>query len=332
VGCTCVQSYNAPGNVQYSNAQIQSLWVQAGGNPQAAAIAAAIAIHESGGNTTATCVNGGSGCSCNGCVDRGLWQIDSVHGAQSTYDPMGNARAAVSISGNGTNWSAWGNDYNIVTSQGVPPYNPDNSAPINATNAAAGQGAITTALTWNPNTWLNPFNWFGGLFSGNDPIDAYIGKTIQGLVIAILNPVINAVAGIGGVLAGGTMVLFGVFVVVSNTRTGQEAERTAGRAVEAGVSLYGPETRAATQYVGQTGQVTTVSQQRRQAGAVRLGGRRIQYRPGRVQTTVTRPREAGPEQAQRLREAQRIRGTRQVINDEARSHVSGYQRRGPIHR
>ena len=40
-------------------------------------------------------------------LDRGYWQVNSIWGALSTYDPAGNARAAVQISGDGTNWSPW---------------------------------------------------------------------------------------------------------------------------------------------------------------------------------------------------------------------------------
>ena len=39
--------------------------------------------------------------------ERGYWQINLNHGALSTYDPLGNAKAAVIISDNGTNWNPW---------------------------------------------------------------------------------------------------------------------------------------------------------------------------------------------------------------------------------
>ena len=39
--------------------------------------------------------------------ERGYWQINPVNGSLSTYDPYGNARAAVIMSGNGINWSPW---------------------------------------------------------------------------------------------------------------------------------------------------------------------------------------------------------------------------------
>lgn len=82
-------------------AGLEKLWEQAGGSPGAAFTAAEIAMAESGGRQYATDTNGGRS------TDRGYWQINSVHGAQSTYDAYGNARAAVQISRDGTDWSPW---------------------------------------------------------------------------------------------------------------------------------------------------------------------------------------------------------------------------------
>lgn len=76
---------------------LESLWRAAGGNPGSAFIAAEIAMAESGGNQFAT---GPAG-------ERGYWQIHPDHGVLSTYNAYGNARAAVIISGNGSNWSPW---------------------------------------------------------------------------------------------------------------------------------------------------------------------------------------------------------------------------------
>lgn len=86
---------------QYSYAQLKSLWTQQGGNPLYADLAAAVAMAESGGRSDATNRN------TNGSIDRGLWQINTVHGALSTNDPIANAKAAVKISSNGKNWSPW---------------------------------------------------------------------------------------------------------------------------------------------------------------------------------------------------------------------------------
>lgn len=85
----------------YTRQQLQDLWVQAGGNPAYASMASAVALAESGGNPNSSNTNR------NGTIDRGLWQINSIHGSLSTFDVMGNARAAVSISKNGTNWRPW---------------------------------------------------------------------------------------------------------------------------------------------------------------------------------------------------------------------------------
>ena len=71
--------------------------MNAGGSPAAEVTAASIAMAESGGNQFATGTVG----------ERGYWQINPVNGALSTYDPYGNARAAVVMSADGANWSPW---------------------------------------------------------------------------------------------------------------------------------------------------------------------------------------------------------------------------------
>jgi len=76
---------------------LESLWRDAGGSPSAAFIAAEIATAESGGNQYAT---GAAG-------ERGYWQINPDHGSLSTYNPIGNAKAAIILSYDGTNWDAW---------------------------------------------------------------------------------------------------------------------------------------------------------------------------------------------------------------------------------
>jgi LysM repeat protein len=76
---------------------LEALWREAGGSPAAEVTAASIAMAESGGNEFATGTVG----------ERGYWQINPVNGDLSTYDPYGNARAAVILSADGTNWSPW---------------------------------------------------------------------------------------------------------------------------------------------------------------------------------------------------------------------------------
>lgn len=86
---------------QYSYYGLERLWLAAGGRYSARRTAACIAERESRGRTWSTGAVG----------ERGLWQIHPSHGYLSTYFPLGNARAAVIISRNGTDWSAWTTRY-----------------------------------------------------------------------------------------------------------------------------------------------------------------------------------------------------------------------------
>ena len=81
----------------YSCSGLESLWEQAGGSAGEAVMAASIAMAESGGNPNAISPTN----------DDGLWQINGSHGAEATLNPLGNAEAAVSISGNGSSWGPW---------------------------------------------------------------------------------------------------------------------------------------------------------------------------------------------------------------------------------
>jgi hypothetical protein len=96
---TSAAAMPAPGTLSCQG--LEALWESAGGSSGTAFMAAEIARAESGGRQYATDNN------TNGSVDRGYWQINSIHGALSTYDPAGNARAAVQLSGDGTDWSPW---------------------------------------------------------------------------------------------------------------------------------------------------------------------------------------------------------------------------------
>jgi Lysozyme like domain len=92
---------SAPRGGTLSCSGLEALWESAGGSHGAAFMAAEIAQAESSGQQYAALTDG------NGTVDRGYWQINSIHGNLSTFDAAGNARAAVQLSGNGTDWSPW---------------------------------------------------------------------------------------------------------------------------------------------------------------------------------------------------------------------------------
>jgi LysM repeat protein len=77
---------------------LEALWEAAGGSHAEAYIAAEIAMAESGGRQYAVSPTN----------DYGYWQINGGHGpALATFNPIGNARAAIAISSNGSDWNPW---------------------------------------------------------------------------------------------------------------------------------------------------------------------------------------------------------------------------------
>jgi hypothetical protein len=115
--------------VAYSFAQLEGLWIQAGGNRTIAPVMAAIALAESRGDPNAT---GAAG-------EKGLWQIlPRVWGSLATYDPLGNARGAVHIL-HAQGLTAW-----TTYTNGAYKHFLSSAAPQNAPTGT-GQGSGTTA-------------------------------------------------------------------------------------------------------------------------------------------------------------------------------------------
>lgn len=87
----------------YTPDQLLSLWTANGGNPLYATVAASFALAESGGDSNAI----------SSTDDYGLWQINrsNFNGlgivAFMATDPDTNARAAITLSSNGTDWGDW---------------------------------------------------------------------------------------------------------------------------------------------------------------------------------------------------------------------------------
>jgi LysM repeat protein len=94
-GTKIIQS--APQGGRYSCAALENLWEQAGGSPAHALMAAEIARAESAGNPNAISPTS----------DYGLWQINTVNGSLATLNPYQNARSAIILSHDGTNWNPW---------------------------------------------------------------------------------------------------------------------------------------------------------------------------------------------------------------------------------
>jgi LysM repeat protein len=76
---------------------LEELWTAAGGNQADAFMAAEIAMAESGGNQYALSPTD----------DYGYWQINASNGALATFNAYGNARSAITLSDDGSNWNAW---------------------------------------------------------------------------------------------------------------------------------------------------------------------------------------------------------------------------------
>jgi LysM repeat protein len=81
----------------YSCSGLEELWEQEGGSPAAAFMAAEIAMAESGGDPSAISPTD----------DFGLWQINGSNGSLATLNPFQNAKSAITLSDNGTDWNPW---------------------------------------------------------------------------------------------------------------------------------------------------------------------------------------------------------------------------------
>jgi LysM repeat protein len=81
----------------YSCSALEQEWEAAGGSAAHAFMAAEIAMAESGGNPNAISPTD----------DFGLWQINGSNGALATLNAFQNAKSAIILSDDGTNWGAW---------------------------------------------------------------------------------------------------------------------------------------------------------------------------------------------------------------------------------
>jgi Lysozyme like domain len=139
----------------YTYSQLEQMWVNAGGSSALAPVMAAIALAESGGSSTAVNYN------TNGTIDRGLWQINSIWGNLSTFDPTANAVSAVKVYQQ-QGLTAWAT-YN----SGV--YKQFDQGASGASVTSDTSSAASTPSSPNPGTSLNPaeaLQNIGSLFHG----------------------------------------------------------------------------------------------------------------------------------------------------------------------
>jgi hypothetical protein len=154
--------------INYTHADLEELWTLAGGLPQFADTAAAIAQAESGG-----CLYAKAGPNddrpVKTCTYRytttensyGLWQINRrahpSYSAASLYTPLGNAEAAVAVASGGTNFDPWttytdGAYKTYLTSPGSTTPPPGKVAPPPQVDAQK-QRQVAAAWTRLMRTW-----------------------------------------------------------------------------------------------------------------------------------------------------------------------------------
>lgn len=184
--------------------QLEELWVMAGGSKAEAGMAAAIALAESGGDP------GAEGHNTNGTIDRGLWQINSVHGALSTTNVLDNARAAVKIQSESRGWEAW-TTYKTGAYGAFLPFKRNGLTPAQEKPLSKHEA-------------LEPQSGLFGIVEGKVPGFSKEGKTEEKLEHGLEHPggwVGELLSGFGklaitGVLliAGAVLVVYGIMVAV----------------------------------------------------------------------------------------------------------------------
>lgn len=187
----------------YTFKQLQDLWILYGGPPEVANVAAAIAIGESGGRTDATANEP------DGSVSRGLWQINSVHGADSSYDVATNVRAAIKLyksKGTFTDWTVFNKGIykqflngTTDTSGGATgvdlPFGIPN--PLDALRDIADKiGTIIKAGEWFAD--VHNIIRIAQVISGIGMIFVGLVMLNQSLIVKVVEPVVKTVATVKG--------------------------------------------------------------------------------------------------------------------------------------
>lgn len=212
---------------KYSFADLIDLWVKAGGSMLYAPVAAAIAMAESGGVVDAINAN-----NSNGSIDRGLWQINSIHGKQSTTDPVNNAKAAVAISKGGTDWRpwcvAWSNGRCGGSYMGA-------GAPVLKHLPAGNNSVGNVPIAGNRPATIPGVPGPGG-FVGSLVEALYGGasNTVEGMkqqVTLMIQSLIRAGGYMMLVFTGAAMMIVGLVLLILNTRA---VRRVAGFAADVG--------------------------------------------------------------------------------------------------
>jgi hypothetical protein len=202
-----------PNSIQhYTFAQLEALWIQAGGDRASAPVMAAIALAESSGNPAA--INDKNS---DGSVDRGLWQINSSNvNSVSMFNPTENAKEAVKIK-NSQGLKAWvtytSGEYRKFLGSAAP----DNNLPSGSTSTATPADSLT------------------------GDIGSAIGQGLGQAFQALFQPLISTLIWGGEILFGIGIMVAGLAIFVINTGPGKSAIASGSRLAEDGIGVAAPE-------------------------------------------------------------------------------------------
>jgi hypothetical protein len=167
--------------MRVSPQQIAGYAVSAGFPPDQIATAVAVALAESGGETTATNRNS------NGSTDYGLWQINTVHGALlnqgDKFNGADNAKMALTVYARaGNKWTPWSvyksGTYRAQMGTGTlaaaKPIAPDNG-PATAPSPTATPTADTSVIPA-----ASPFDIFGPIGTALASLTSVVNRLTSG--------------------------------------------------------------------------------------------------------------------------------------------------------
>lgn len=199
--------------------QIAGYAQAAGFPPDQIITATAVALAESGGETTATNNNS------NGSTDYGLWQINTVHGALlnqgDKFNPLDNAKMALTVYARaGNQWTPW-SVYKSGTYRAQI-----NTATLAARNPVPPAGAADATAS-DPNAVAT------GTATASSPLDALgpIGSAL-GAVTGILDKVTSGSLWlrIGAFIIGSCLIVFSLLRLSGADQMAIKAAKTAAKA------------------------------------------------------------------------------------------------------
>lgn len=194
--------------------QLEGAWIEGGGSAAAAPVAAAIAMAESAGNPMSHNGNAGTGDN-----SYGLWQINMIgslgparraqYGLPSNealFDPVTNARVAVAMSGNGTNWSPWttyiSGAFRRYLQNGIVPNGSGLGGSFGSAimGSDAGSQQNATLASFTDNTCVLGWSGLGGIFGSTGHFCLLTKSEMRAMVGGLLLASGTLVMGVGAIL------------------------------------------------------------------------------------------------------------------------------------